>query len=217
MIGHVLEILLIALVIVLIYVSLKNKKSADDYVDFSLISMSIIFLTMIAGIVLSFIIRPIFIPRYILPCFGGLCLGFAILLAKCFDNRNKSKTSYAFDTRKIFYLGVVLIVIISAFSAITFIDTLSADYNETLDNYQLLDSINDGRLVVFDDKLSYLRYSPYLDKDKCIIDTSLKNIDKYKEENTVIFDKVKFSKLNITDDQYKKILEIYQDKVYSLV
>ena len=67
LIGYVLGILLIVLFIIIIYVSLKNKKSADDYVDFSLIAMSIIFLTMITGIVLSFIIRPIFISRYILP------------------------------------------------------------------------------------------------------------------------------------------------------
>ena len=214
LIGYVLGILLIVLFIIIIYVSLKNKKSADDYVDFSLIAMSIIFLTMITGIVLSFIIRPIFISRYILPCFGGLWLGLAILLAKCFDNNGNSKISYGFDARNVFYLGIVLILIISVFSALNFIDTTSADYNETLDNYHFFDSINDGRVVIFDVELSYLRYAPYLDKDKCVLDTSLKNIDKYNEDNTVVFDKSKFSKLDRTDYQFKKIYEVYQDGVY---
>ena len=212
--GKALEILLIALLIAVVYFALKNKKSADDYVYFSLISMSIIFLTLASGIVLSFIIRPIFVSRYILPCFGGLWLGLAILLAKCFDNRNTSKTSYDFDTRKIFYFGIVLILIVSAFSTMSFINTTSADYNETLEQYQFFDSINDGRTVIFDDSLSYLRYAPFLDKDKCICDNDLEKIDKYKEEDTVIFDKSKFDKLNKTDYQYKKIFEIYQDEVY---
>lgn len=215
LIGNVLEVLLIALLIAIIYISLKNKKSADVYVDFSLISMSIIFLSMITGIILSFLIRPIFISRYLLPCMGGLCLGFAILLSKCFDNNANSK-SYGFNTRKIFYFGIVLILIFSLFSAIYFIDTTSADYNETLGQYQSFDSINDGRIVVFDDELSYLRYSPYLDKDKCILDTDIKSLDKYKDDDVVIFDKLnKLGKLIKTDYRYKKIFEIYQDEVYS--
>lgn len=216
-IGRILEILLIALLITLVYLSLKNKKSSDDYVDFSLISISIIFLTMGAGVVLSFLIRPIFISRYILPCFGGLWLGVAILLAKCFDNRNRSKTSYDFDTRNVFYFGILLILIVSAFSAMSFIGTTSSDYNETLAHYQLLDSINDGRTVIFDHRLSYLRYSPYLDKDKCILDAHLKNIDKYSDDDTVLFVKISFEKIEKSNYQFKKIFEIYQETVYSFV
>lgn len=212
-IGRILEILLIALLITLVYLSLKNKKSSDDYVDFSLISISIIFLTMGAGVVLSFLIRPIFVSRYILPCFGGLWLGVAILLAKCFDNRNRSKTSYDFNTRKIFYFGVILILIVSVLSSMNFIDITSTDYDETLNHYQSFDSINDGRVVIFDDKLSYIRYSPYLDRDKCVLDPSLKSIDKSKENNTG-FVKIHFDKLEKTNYQYKKIFEIYQDEVY---
>lgn len=214
-IGRILEIFLIVLLIALVYLSLKNKKSSDDYVNFSLISMSIIFLTMIAGIVLSFLIRPIFVSRYILPCFGGLWLGVAILLAKCFDNRNRSKTSYDFDTRKVFYFGILLILIVSAFSAMSFIGTSSADYNETLGHYQFFDSINDGRTVIFDDELSYLRYSPYLDRDNCVLDTHLKSTDKYGGGDTVIFVKINFDKIEKSNYHCKKIFEIYQDEVYS--
>lgn len=213
-IPKIFEVLLIVFLIVLIYFALRNRKSGDDYVDFSMISISIIFFTLISGVVLSFLIRPIFIARYIVPCFGGLFLGLSILLARCFDNKNNSKAHHGFETRKLFYFGIMLILLISIFNVAHFIDDTSADYNETMTHHQFFDSINDGRVVIFDDSLSYLRYSPYLENDTCIYDSSLRNIEKNKEENTVIFDKSKSAKLDNTDYQYKKIFEIYQDEVY---
>ena len=212
MIARILEILFIALLIVLIYLAWKYKKSEDDYVDFSLIAASIIFLTIISGVVLSSLIRPIFVARYIVPCFGGLFLALSILLAKCFGKGNDSKTSHNFDTKRIFYFGIILILVISLFTAAHFISETSKNYDETLNNYQFFDSVNDGRTVIFDNSLSYLRYAPYLDNDKCIYDDHLKNIGEYEGDNSLIFDKGGSSKLD--KSSYEKIFEIYQDEVY---
>ena len=66
----------------------------------------------------------------------------------------------------------------------------------------IFDSINDGKTVIFDDELSYLRYSPYLDRDNCVLDSSFKSIDKSKENNTV-FVKIHFDELEKTGYQYK--------------
>lgn len=86
-IGIILEILVILTFLVLICYGYKNKRNDNNIFGFSLVSLSVIFLTIIAGIVLSILIRPIFISRYILPACGGVSLAFSLLISKSFDNK----------------------------------------------------------------------------------------------------------------------------------
>ena len=199
-IGIILEILVILAFLVLICYGYKNKRNDNNIFGFSLVSLSVIFLTIIAGIVLSILIRPIFISRYILPACGGVSLAFSLLISKSFDNK------------KIFYLAIALILVLSTFGAMNFIEKTNLDYSETVSHDNFFNSINDGKVVVFDDKLSYLRYSPFLENDTCIYNQDYNAVKKEKE-NMIIFNK-KPRNLEGIDYNLEKIYRIYQDDVY---
>ncbi len=214
LIGTALGFLLFLALLALIYLAFNDKSSQDHSIDFAAMSVSVIFLTILSGIVLSLLIRPIFISRYILPACGPLWLGFSILLARGFNEEN-SKKKNNLDSNKLFYSVLVLILAISILSAVNFAQVVGAEYSDTIEHNKFFDSVNDGRVAIFDSQLSSLRYGPFIDKDKIVDDSSLEKLDN-RSNGTLVFVKMNKDKINESGHKFNKIYEIYQDDVYLL-
>ncbi len=197
--NDVLGIVLILMVIALIFGVIKNNKFENFKINYSMMLVATIFVVMLVGIILSLLIRPIFVSRYILPLFGGFYLGIAILV----DNVKSNK--------KLFSILLVIIVGISIAGVIGFINETNADFDVSNDNQNLLDSVNeDGVVVIFNDGLSFIRYSPYLDKDIVVVGDINSSIANYPNSKIIVFDKHH----DLDNSNFEKIGVINQDTVY---
>ena len=200
--GIVVALLFIISFLVIFYLNFKDDGFDDDKSRFSILLFSTIFLTMILGIVLSILIRPIFIARYMLPALGGFLLSFSILLSNIRANS------------KVYNIILCIVIIFSICGVVGFCQQADIDYNHTLNDFEFLDSINSSDVVVFNDDLSQLRYEPYLNSTT-LFAKDLNEIDgRYPDFKVVIFDKHK--QADGLNYKVEKIGEIYQDQVYSV-
>lgn len=188
-------LILFLCLVYLIYINLKNKKD----ITYSTLLISIVFLTILVGIILSILIRPIFISRYIIPALGGLWLGFSILL----DNISINK--------KMYNVIIIIVLLISIVGIISFYDISSSKYSETIENQELLHDINQTDIIVFNDKLSYLRYSPYISSENQFHEDIDEILNRF---NGTIYVFDKFKEVNQSNTTFEKIGVINQDDVY---
>lgn len=200
LLGDVLGVCLLIVILVLTYFGFKLK---DDKSKYSLKIMSVILLTLIVGVVLSYTIQPILIPRYLIPSAAGLWLGVAILVQKL-ERINK----------KLFYTVIGIILIISLVSLANFYVESDKRHEKTLKELDFLESLNNGSLVVFNDPLSQTRYSPYLNKDTILFSWNLTSeIITHDKENLIVFAKFDdVDKNNYFD--LNRLGVINQDNVY---
>lgn len=194
--GIILAIILLLILILLFYIVFKNSilTNIEKYYTSTLIFT--IFITMLVGILLSILIRPIFTDRYILPVFGGLLFGFSILIAKL-----------SLINKKYFNLLIIFILIISVISVFSFVNETNVAFEESNQNLAFLNSLNgENNIVIFNDPLSKLRYSPYLN-NTVIVD----NMSNYDKKNIILFDKHHYYENN---DSFSEMGKIFQDTVY---
>lgn len=197
--NNVLGIILILMVVVLIFGFIKNNKFENFKINYSMMLVATIFVVMLVGIILSLLIRPIFVSRYLLPLFGGFYLGIAILV----DNVKSNK--------KLFSILLVILVGISIAGVIGFINETNVDFNISNDNQNLLDSVNEeGVVIIFNDGLSFIRYSPYLDKAIIVVGDINSSIANYSNSKIIVFDKHH----DLDNSNFEKIGVINQDTVY---
>ena len=156
---------------------------------------------MFTGIILSLLLRPIFIERYILPCFGGLWLGFSIIISKFKDDK------------KLLYTLITFLLVISAIGTIGYIDETNAAFEETNKDLNFLNYINENYdFIIINDLLSHLRYAPYLPnthEELGEINSTISSNSNQK--NIIVFDKYRILEKNTN---FTLIGEIHQDKVY---
>ena len=200
-IGLIIGFILLFTIIVVTVLAFKRKNIVLEEKVYITILLSTIFLTIFVGIVLSLLIRPIFVERYILPCFGGLWLGFSILISKFKDDK------------KILFALIAFILVISAAGTIGFIDETNASFENSTKNLDFLNSINENYdFVIMEDPLSYTRYAPFLPNATVVngeINATIASNSN--QENIIVFDKVHHVENNTN---FTLIGEIHQDKVY---
>ena len=200
-IGMIVSIVLLLTIVIVTIMAFKRKNIEFEEKTYIVILLSTIFITILTGIVLSLMIRPIFVERYILPCFGGLWLGFSIVISKFKDDK------------KILLILIAFLLVISAIATIGFIDESNANFDDSNKNLNFLNSINENYdFVIMEDPLTYMRYAPFLPNATVIngdingtISTNLN------QKEIIVFDKLGHVENN-TD--FTLIGEIHQDKVY---
>jgi hypothetical protein len=200
-IGLVIGFILLITIIAVTFLAFKRENIVLEEKAYILILLSTIFLTIFAGIVLSLLIRPIFVERYILPCFGGLWLGFSIIISKFKEDK------------RILYALIAFLLVISAVGTLGFIDESNIAFEDSNKNLDFLNSINENYdFVVMEDPLTYLRYSPFLPNVTVVNgDINATIASNSNQENIIVFDKLHHVENNTN---FTLIGEIHQDKVY---
>lgn len=196
--NDLLGFILILVLITVVGLIVKNKEFNDFKIKYSLMLIATMFIVIAIGICLSLLIRPIFVSRYVLPLFGGLWLGFAILVDKFKSNE------------KIFAVLLIMIVGIAIAGVVGFINETNVEFDASNDNQNLLSSINNGTVVIFNDGLSFLRYSPYLGNDKIVVGDINSSLVNCSSNEIVVFDKHH----DLDNSNFEKIGKINQDNVY---
>lgn len=201
-IGTIFGIILFVTIIILIYIVFSRGLLSIDEKYNLFILFSLVFITIFTGIVLSFLIRPIFVERYIVPCLGSICLGFAILIDKLKNDKN------------IFLPLIVFILIFSLMGAVGFVNETNVTFEDSTYTTDLLNDINQNyNFVVINDPLSNLRYSPFLNNATVIFGDINTTISSHPNEGIyVIFDKHKDLENNTN---FMQIGQIHQDKIYT--
>jgi hypothetical protein len=137
-------LLIISFVCIFSLYLIKNKCHSPE--NFALSGLFTLFLTIFVGILVSILIKPLFLDRYMVPSLGVFWLTFAFLLSK------------SWDYKKIFVPVLVIIVIVSIMSSITFFDSeiFAQDVYNDLDSFLKQDSIKNDVFVVDVDDENYV-------------------------------------------------------------
>lgn len=163
--GIVAILFLIAFVI--IYAKeLKNIDKKDHF--FILSGFGIYLGTIVLGITISFLFRPIIDDRYLMPGAALLWLVTSIILSKI-------------ENKKLFLISLVLISILLISGVANTINTYDADYHNGLIRNEIFDNItqdNNSMLIIStnNDSLYFLSYHNQLDL-YCLNSTSVFGVD----------------------------------------
>ena len=108
-------------------------------------------LTVLFGVIVSILIKPVFFRRYLFPSLGVFWLTFAVLLSK------------SWDYKKIFTPILICVLVVSCMASMTFIDLqiFANDVYSDLDSFIKQDSIKNDVFVVDVDNDNYLMYEYY--------------------------------------------------------
>ena len=118
----ILGFLLLESYLVVIFYFFKNKSESHDYFD--LVGLFTLILTVISGIMVSILFKPIFVDRYMFPSLGVFWLTFAFLFSKMWNRKS------------IFVPILIIVLIVSSMSSAIFINSQITEYME----YNKLDS-----------------------------------------------------------------------------
>ena len=127
-------ILAIVFLVLFIFIVLEYKKSQENS-DIVLLGSLVFIGTILFGVALSFLFRPIFIVRYITPAMGVMWLCISIFISK-------------FDLKKVIIPVVVVLLVFSAFNLTHQIDDISQNHETLVENEAFLKSINNNNSVI---------------------------------------------------------------------
>lgn len=134
-----------------VYVLLQYKKSPKEN-EFILLGFLIFVGTILVGVVVSAIFKPILVVRYLLPAAAVVLLSISILITK-------------FDFKKVIIPAVILLLLFGAFNVYSQIDEISHNHEKLVDSQAFLDSINnDHSVVVITSKVKLVHFYNELDK-----------------------------------------------------
>ena len=138
-------ILAIVFLVLFIFIVLEYKKSQEDS-DVVLLGSLVFIGTILFGVTVSFLLRPVFIVRYLVPAMGIMWLCIAIFISK-------------FDLKKVIIPVVVVLLIFSAFNLAHQIDDISKNHEDLVKNEAFLKSINNNNsVVIIDGMVKYVHF-----------------------------------------------------------
>ena len=138
-------ILAIVFLVLFIFIVLEYKKSQEDS-DVVLLGSLVFIGTILFGVTVSFLLRPVFIVRYLVPAMGIMWLCIAIFISK-------------FDLKKVIIPVVVVLLIFSAFNLAHQIDVISKNHEDLVKNEAFLKSINNNNsVVIIDGMVKYVHF-----------------------------------------------------------
>lgn len=150
--ASILGFLLLSSLVILIYYYIKDKKELKN--NYAIMGIIAFVLVPIIGITISTLNEPIIAPRYLIPSFGCLWLGFSILLSK------------AYEKKAIFIPILILVLIVGMVSTSYFIDVEETNFKDTQEKTMMLqDAIGSGNIVFHDTFNIYFETSNYFLKD----------------------------------------------------
>ena len=179
-------VLFLIAIIMIFYYSFKNN-NFDDVTKYGFLT---VLLVPFIGIIISIIVKPIFIQRYIITFIGIFYLSLSILIAKLYSNK------------KLFLAIILVILVVGAVSATTFVMIQENEYKITVDKFNQLNSeIGSGNTIYVDNYEIYVLLDSFFLCDNNII---LINSSSEITPNSYFFDCKKPKEINYTDISYNK-------------
>jgi hypothetical protein len=205
-------LLILCMILFIIYIFDKNKKYENK---FPLFGISLLIATAIFGIIVSFIIRPVFLARYLVPVLGGFWLSFSIILSETYS-------------KKQLFVPLIILLLISGFITTNHLIE-NEKQMEFIDNEfkNILDNIGKNDIVVHTSFTSHSSIS--LDSDHIMNEYdnayyglenkySVKKIEKALEENKTVWvfnENLNVNEKNKNFDHLKKNKDYKLEKIAS--
>lgn len=142
-----LSIVSIILLVILTLILFKKYHDSKDLDDFYVLFCVLVFsLTVIVTIFISVTFKPLLATRFLLPAAAVLWLGVSIALSRM-------------EFNKCLVLITLIVIIIGCFSIINQTTNIANMYDDTLNQQELLDSINNNdTIIIFDGMQKYIRF-----------------------------------------------------------
>ena len=133
------------LLIIFLYLIYKVR---DEY---AIAGIIVILFVPIVGILISWLLRPFFHQRFLIPSLGCLWLAFSIMLAKIYENK------------KIFYVILAIVLIIGVVGCVNFIDIQNEDAIITQAEISSLhEAVGTGNIIIVDFFPTYFELQGYM-------------------------------------------------------
>lgn len=185
-IYFIVSIILLAIIIISIYLNVKNKKINND--KYAMVGLLLVVFVCIVGMLCSILIKPMLHPRYLIPALGCFWLGLSILISNNYDNK------------KLFVFSVVVILFVGAIGAFNFEENESKEYQDSLEVMNIIDKLGDNNVIIYRN-LSAYGVNPYYNFDNnqyiwvtASLDDNLTNLNY--EFNNIVHESNVESKLN---------------------
>lgn len=147
-----LNIIFTVLFIVAFIVLLVQYRKSPKENEFPLLGFLVFLGTLVFGVVVSMVFKPILVDRYLLPSIGLVWLGFSVFISK-------------YDFKKVILPLVIVLLVIGAFNI--YEQTLEIDKNHDalVKNQEFLESINNNdSVVIIDGMVKYVHFHDQLNE-----------------------------------------------------
>lgn len=171
--------------VVFIIVLMQFKKSREE--NFVVLFGFLVFIaTVIFGVVISTVFKPIFITRYATPAVGLVWLSLSIFISK-------------FDVKKVVIPVVVVLLLFGAVNLYEQTSDISTYHDSLVKNQEFLKSINNNdSVVIIDGMVKYIHFHDQLNESNVFAGYSIDKKEKARDFSR-IFDKKK-DKFLMPDD-----------------
>jgi len=130
--------------------SRKEVKKERLDIKFASIGIGIFLLTIILGVLISLLFKPIIVVRYLIPCLAIVWLSFSIIIGKIKDNR-------------ILIPLLIIIVILASVSITDNINTVAKHENQEMEDQKLISQINtNDSIVIFYNSINFIMFEDHL-------------------------------------------------------
>lgn len=188
-------ILFVCILIGFLVYLIKNKKDKDTW--FAMFSISVLFITILIGYILSILIRPIFISRYMYGAVGLFALGISIAITKL-------------KYKKIIY-GILIGLLIINFP-FSYINTYKQEYINGTEDFKKFaeNNVNDDDIFTTDiEDLTWKELQYYLPNNKLYY-----GIDEYTRGYVITKMDIDSLKEKIPNANIVKVFEGNIDNIY---
>lgn len=134
----------------------SNKDKMEN--EYILLGMSLFILTIIVGVILSLLFKPILRVRYLMPAVGVFWFSISILIGKLENN-------------KLLIVSLVFFLILGALGSYSLIGLNNDLYQTGISNQNVFDEMNDNSTVICIGAGETLQFGTYLNESKVYMDT----------------------------------------------
>ena len=150
---YINAILAVVFLAIFVCILIYYKKSQEDS-NIVLIGSLVFVGTILAGVAISILFRPIFVVRYVIPATGVLWLCISIFISK-------------FDLKKVIIPVVVVLLIFGAVNIYDQVDHISKEHDKLVKNQEFLQSINSNdSVIIIDGMVKYVHFHDQFNKSK---------------------------------------------------
>jgi hypothetical protein len=144
-------ILAIVFLAIFIGIVIQYKKSQEDS-DIVLLGSLVFVGTVLFGVTISIVFRPIFIVRYAIPATGLMWLCISIFISK-------------FELKKVIIPVVIVLLLFSVVNLNYQIEDISKNHDKLVENQEFLKSINNNNsVVIIDGMVKYVHFHDQLNE-----------------------------------------------------
>lgn len=144
----VFKVLSLVILIVFLILFIKNYKSFSKKTNLLIISAFIMFLgTIVLGIIISFLMRPIIVNRYLIFSIGIIWFVFSIIASKLYENK------------KIFIPLIILLLVLGGVGLYSQMELVDQLHNDFISQKNMVDDLNNNNNVFIILSPAALQYS----------------------------------------------------------